>query len=110
MTRSNEATLAISSVRLGSHPSGIRFRAQVFNECGIATSQTATVTACPADLTCDLFVDDTDFVLFAAAYNLLDCTDPTMPAECPADMSGDGFVDDTDFVLFASAYNALLCN
>jgi T5SS/PEP-CTERM-associated repeat protein len=67
------------------------------------------VAACVGDLNNDSFVDDADFVLFADAYNLLDCADPTMPAGCPSDLNGDTFVDDADFVLFAEAYNALLC-
>jgi hypothetical protein len=29
--------------------------------------------ACPADLTGDAFVDDADFVVFAAAYDALVC-------------------------------------
>ena len=57
----------------------------------------------------DGFVDDTDFVLFAAAYNLLDCADPAMPAGCPSDINGDSVVDDADFVVFVSAYNELVC-
>ncbi|MBY0112389.1 MAG: hypothetical protein K2Y21_06175 [Phycisphaerales bacterium] len=64
---------------------------------------------CPGDLNADTTVDDTDFVIFAEAYNRLDCADPMMPAGCPADLNADGFVDDADFVLFAEAYNALLC-
>jgi hypothetical protein len=60
--------------------------------------------ACAGDLNGDGFVDDTDFVLFAAAYDELVCG----PA-CPADLNGDDFVDDADFVLFASAYNELIC-
>ncbi|MBS0187999.1 MAG: hypothetical protein JSS51_08010 [Planctomycetes bacterium] len=64
---------------------------------------------CPGDLNSDGFVDDADFVFFAAAYNLLDCADPGMPADCPSDLNHDGVVDDTDFVVFAAAYNALLC-
>ena len=64
---------------------------------------------CPADLNSDGFVDDADFVIFADAYNLLDCADPAMPAGCPADLSADGLVDDADFVVFAAAYNELLC-
>lgn len=64
---------------------------------------------CPADLNNDGFVEDSDFVIFAEAYNLLDCADPTMPAGCPSDLNNDGFVDDADFVVFAEAYNALLC-
>jgi hypothetical protein len=69
----------------------------------------STLLACPADLNADTVVDDADFVLFASAYNLLDCADPTMPAGCPADLNGDAFVDDADFVTFAAAYNELLC-
>jgi len=64
---------------------------------------------CPADLNADTVVDDADFVLFAAAYNLLLCSDPAMASGCPADLNKDGVVDDADFVIFAAAYNELLC-
>jgi len=64
---------------------------------------------CPADLNSDGQVDDSDFVLFATAYNILDCTDPTMPAGCRSDINADHFVDDSDFVLFAAAYDQLIC-
>ncbi|MBX3379607.1 MAG: hypothetical protein KF805_05905 [Phycisphaeraceae bacterium] len=64
---------------------------------------------CPADLNNDTFVDDSDFVIFANTYNILDCSDPSMPAGCPGDLNNDGFVDDADFVIFAAAYNELLC-
>ncbi|MBS0189926.1 MAG: choice-of-anchor Q domain-containing protein [Phycisphaerales bacterium] len=64
---------------------------------------------CPADLTGDGQVDDTDFVLFAAAYDRLLCSDPDMPAGCPSDLNADALVDDIDFVLFAAAYNTLGC-
>ncbi|MFN9976575.1 MAG: hypothetical protein ACK58T_42410, partial [Phycisphaerae bacterium] len=64
---------------------------------------------CPGDLNGDTVVDDADFVIFAEAYNLLDCADPAMPAGCPADLNADLVVDDADFVIFASAYDALLC-
>ncbi|MFN9971738.1 MAG: hypothetical protein ACK58T_17800, partial [Phycisphaerae bacterium] len=64
---------------------------------------------CKGDLNADTFVDDSDFVIFANAYNILDCNDPVMPAGCPSDLNNDGFVDDSDFVLFAEAYNNLLC-
>lgn len=60
--------------------------------------------ACAGDLNNDGVVDDSDFVLFAAAYDELVCG-----ATCPADLNGDSFVDDGDFVLFASAYNDLIC-
>lgn len=64
---------------------------------------------CPADLNADGIVDDPDFVLFAAAYDTLDCSDPVMPAGCPSDINQDGQVDDADFVIFSNAYNILLC-
>lgn len=64
---------------------------------------------CPGDLNGDGFVDDSDFVIFASGYNILDCADPTMPPGCPADLNGDGFADDADFVIFAAAYNELVC-
>lgn len=64
---------------------------------------------CPADLNGDNQVDDADFVIFIAAYDILDCSDPSMPAGCPADQNSDGVVDDADFVLFLAAYNELLC-
>jgi hypothetical protein len=64
---------------------------------------------CIGDLNGDGLVEDADFVIFVAAYNILDCADPSMPAGCPADLNGDGFVDDADFVIFLAAYNELLC-
>ncbi|HEX8876801.1 MAG TPA: matrixin family metalloprotease [Phycisphaerales bacterium] len=64
---------------------------------------------CSGDLNSNGEVNDTDFVLFAVAYNLLSCVDPAMPAGCPADLNRDGFVDDIDFTIFAAAYDALLC-
>ena len=66
-------------------------------------------TPCLGDLNGDTVVDDADFVIFAEAYNLLDCMDPAMPAGCPADLNADLVVDDADFVIFASAYDTLVC-
>lgn len=89
-----------------------RYRVVVNGDCGSNASSPAQVTVvdnCPADLNADSLVDDADFVVFAAAYNLLDCTDPTMPAGCPADLNNDSFVDDVDFVIFVAAYNELVC-
>lgn len=63
----------------------------------------------PLDFTGDSIVNDADFTVFAAAYNILACSDPAMPAGCPADVTKDGFVDDADFQFFVSAYNTLLC-
>jgi len=58
--------------------------------------------SCDADLNGDGVVDDSDFVIFAGAYNnLLDTF---------ADFNFDNITDDSDFVIFAGAYNELLCN
>ncbi|MBN8598186.1 MAG: hypothetical protein J0L78_10985 [Planctomycetes bacterium] len=85
------------------------FRCIVSNSCGSATSLTAQVKVCWADLNCDNQVDDADFVLFASAYNLLECSDPSMPPRCPSDLNFNSLVDDADFGMFASAYDALSC-
>ncbi|MBS0190214.1 MAG: hypothetical protein U0573_04815 [Phycisphaerales bacterium] len=63
--------------------------------------------SCAADLNNDGLVDDSDFVIFANAYNDLICAD--LPALCMADLNDDRQVDDADFVLFATAYNDLIC-
>lgn len=70
---------------------------------------TVTAPACPGDLNNDGVVDDSDFVAFSLAYDLLDCADPGMPAGCPADLDPNGVVEDADFVLFAAAYDQLVC-
>lgn len=92
----------------------------VFNDAGPIEGATVTSEsgkdwrgasgACPSDLNGDGLVDDSDFTLFVAGYNILDCADPAMPAGCPADVNGDGLVDDADFVVFVVAYNALVCS
>ncbi len=64
---------------------------------------------CAGDFNNDGVVDDSDFVLFLPAYNILDCADPAMPAGCPADLNRDGLVDDADFVIFVARYNELIC-
>ncbi|MGH7244655.1 MAG: hypothetical protein ACREJD_14680 [Phycisphaerales bacterium] len=66
-------------------------------------------TICYGDLNGDGLVDDSDFLLFVAAYNLLDCADPAMPAGCPADFNADGLVEDADFAIFVQSYDLLLC-
>lgn len=73
-------------------------------------------SACACDLNGDTFVDDADFIIFAAAYNDLICPPPPRPAGftdrhagCPADFDGNSLVDDADFIVFASAYNDLIC-
>jgi len=67
--------------------------------------QNLTGETCAPDLNADGFVDDTDFVFFAAAYNELICDLPG----CPFDFDGNGTVDDADFVVFAQSYNELIC-
>ncbi|MGH7243803.1 MAG: hypothetical protein ACREJD_10335 [Phycisphaerales bacterium] len=77
-----------------------------------ATTVPAVITVkllCLADLNDDGIVGDADFALFCASHDLLDCSDPSMPAGCPADLNGDGVVDDVDFVAFVSAYDQLIC-
>ncbi|MBS0188985.1 MAG: hypothetical protein JSS51_13035 [Planctomycetes bacterium] len=64
---------------------------------------------CPCDLDSDAAVGDDDFLLFAAAYDTLECGDVAMPAGCPADFNRDGAVNDADFILFITAYDAQLC-
>lgn len=82
---------------------------RVSNSCNSVDSLTNVVRVCPGELTCDNRVDDSDFVIFVAAYDILDCADPAMPSGCPADNDRDGFVDDGDFQRFVSTYNELLC-
>ncbi len=52
------------------------------------------------DLNADGFVDDTDFVLFADAYNEF--------LSSVGDFNGDTFTDDSDFVIFAAGYEQLI--
>ncbi|MFO0859144.1 MAG: hypothetical protein U0570_01215 [Phycisphaerales bacterium] len=74
-----------------------------------ATTFPITASACPCDLNHDTLVDDSDFTIFLAAYNILDCADPSMAAGCPSDFTHDGLVEDADFSLFVMAYNELIC-
>lgn len=60
---------------------------------------------CPGDFNNDSFVDDFDFVAFAAFYEQLLAPVPYSLG----DLNGDTFTDDSDFVSFASSYEALLC-
>jgi hypothetical protein len=78
------------------------------NVCGSTTSRPTSL--CAGDLDGNRLVDDADFSIFALAYDMLDCADPSMLAGCPADLNGDGFVDDADFQVFVVAYDTLLCS
>lgn len=73
------------------------------------TVRATIAAACPGDLNNDSYVDDSDFVAFASAYDIFDCAAPTMPSGCPADLNNDSYVDDSDFVQFAAAYDAFIC-
>ena len=67
--------------------------------------------ACATDLNADGFVDDTDFVIFAQAYDSFTCPGTPLDGEgCPGDFNIDGFVDDTDFVIFAQSYDLFACS
>lgn len=84
----------------------------VSTDCGERTSQTARLLVgppCGADFNNDGFVDDADFTIFVAAYDILECAAPEMPVGCPADLNGDGFVEDEDFSLFVVKYDELIC-
>lgn len=61
------------------------------------------------DFNQDEIVDDADGAIFAAAYSLLDCEEPAMPAYCPADLNCDDLVDDADFAIFVIRYSNLAC-
>lgn len=97
--------LRLSRVR-GTVPQRLRFL--IYNNCGALLSNTVTLQVHAADFNCDGFYDDRDFEIFSAAYDIMLCTDPTMPAECPSDLNADGVVDDADFSEFVVAYNAVL--
>lgn len=104
---SNPAPLAVSApgihrVRMFSQSATVGF-----DDLRFDTPKPAT--ACPGDLNSDAVVDDTDFQIFALAYNILDCADSGMASGCPADLNRDGFVDDADFLKFVVAYDAVLC-
>lgn len=75
----------------------------------IPSTGAVACTACPADMNGDRTVDDSDFVFFSQSYDILLCSDQSMPPSCRADINADTMVDDQDFALFATAYNALLC-
>lgn len=63
------------------------------------------ISGCAADFNSDGFVDDEDFVIFAASYDML--TVP--PADEICDLNADGFVDDADFGIFGQLYDGVIC-
>jgi endonuclease I len=105
-----------STQPVGSYQIVYTIQTSDFNLPGAIARPSLTLTVlgqiaanCPGDLNNDSQIDDSDFVLFATAYDLFDCTAPEMPAGCPSDLNGDNAVDDSDFVQFATAYDAFLC-
>lgn len=77
------------------------------NRCnGLGTGFYLNVqTSCSCDFNLDGFVDDTDFVSFAACYENF-----VAEGECrDADVFRDDFIDDADFVIFASQYEEFAC-
>lgn len=99
-------TLEIANVR--DEVEGI-YDCVVTGPCSSAITPAATLSVCLSDFNCDALVNDPDFEVFAFAYNVLDCADPSMPSGCPTDLNADNVVDDADFVLFLAAYNQLVC-
>lgn len=79
----------------------------VSNSSNAQLAVTFDFGACAGDFNGDTFVDDTDFVVFASAYNGLICSN--YPTPCTGDLNEDGYVDDSDFVIFAAAYEILTC-
>ncbi|MBX3379953.1 MAG: immunoglobulin domain-containing protein [Phycisphaeraceae bacterium] len=106
---SDSPVLYIVNIHVGTGSNVLSFAARVSNTCGESSSATAHISVCAADFNCDSVVEDSDFVDFADAYDLLVCDDPSMATGCPADMNGDFVVDDADFIMFAAAYDRLLC-
>ncbi|MBL8887133.1 MAG: hypothetical protein JNK16_10755, partial [Phycisphaerales bacterium] len=72
------------------------YDAVLSNSCGTLLSNPALLRLCPGDLNSDGLVDDSDFLIFLASYNILDCSYPSMPALCPGDLNQDSLVDDAD--------------
>jgi len=88
---------------------GSGFSARLTSSGRVDNFRVRFIRSCPADLNGDGLVEDTDFTLFVASYNLLDCADPAMTPGCPADFNVDALVDDSDFTVFVGAYNELVC-
>jgi hypothetical protein len=104
-------TLRIDAgARLMNQDCRIYYRTLVNNGIVDVPANAIRYGVCFGDFNLDALVDDTDFVIFAEAYQILLCDDPSMPSGCPADLNLDTFVDDADFVIFATSYSALICS
>lgn len=68
---------------------------------GLAGVVALITNLCTSDFNRDNLVDDADFQLFIAAYDILLSNE--------GDLTGDGMTDDSDFQLFSAAYDILTC-
>lgn len=82
-------------------PSASRYflRSVFTSPCGGTTSNTVSLSICPADFTCDGFVDAFDYDGFVAAFE-----EGTGPGGLDADINGDGFVDAFDYDDYVTAF------
>lgn len=88
---------------------GSGFTARLTASGRVDNFRVRALRSCPADLNNDGIVEDADFTIFVAAYDILDCAHPDMPGGCAADLNFDGSVEDQDFTVFVIAYNDLIC-
>jgi len=88
---------------------GARYSVSAIDFAILQDARVPIIQPCPCDLNHDGLVDDTDFVAFTDAYNVYDCSDPSMPLTCPSDFNVDSTVDDSDYVIFFVSYEQLLC-
>ncbi|QOJ00034.1 MAG: hypothetical protein HRU70_05845 [Phycisphaeraceae bacterium] len=94
---SGSADLSVSPEGV-SMPVGVaRFRCEVSNACGSASSSPASLVVCGADFNCDGF---TDFFDFDDYVNAFEAGDPA------ADVDGDGFIDFFDLDTFVGMFEA----
>lgn len=86
-----------SSMRLLSTTAGDakKYRCTATAGCGSVTTETATLTMCPADFSCDGFIDVFDFFDFVNAFE---------NGNPIADVDGDGFLDFLDYVEFIELF------
>lgn len=90
-------TLSIAAApgKLLSPAHAIRYRCQISNACGNATSNAARLALCPADFNCDSALDFFDYDDFVVAFEF---------GDAHADFDGDGSVDFFDYDAFVIAF------
>ncbi|MBX3381700.1 MAG: hypothetical protein KF805_16525 [Phycisphaeraceae bacterium] len=87
------------------NPPGYRVT-MIYNKSGAIARLTKL---CGADFNGDGEVNDEDFSIFCASYDLLLCDDPAMAPGCPGDLNREGTVDDEDFRIFVQQYQEFIC-